>query len=477
MLFTTSYAFFSSTALPGCASSCGGVDIPYPFGLGSNCAFPGFEVTSAEVRISNSVTWQCRNFSTNKTISGPDGVVNLNNTHFSFSSSLNKLIVIGCNTLGESNVSLGGRHPYGRTGCVSFCINAHFDQDYGPCAGVGCCQIDIHRGLKFSQVCIETKMYSYFPGFNPCRYAVLMEAAAFNFSTAYVNGTTSLIGRNMSLVLDWTIGNSSCINSSGSKDYLCKSMDSTCSNSRIGGYTCHCSDGFEGNPYVKGGCTDINECARNYTCQPNQKCVNTVGTYKCVCPWGMRVNGEGRCDLIGRMTIFGIEELEKTTNKFNETLIVGRGGHGIIYKGILADQRIVAVKKPKIEIDREIEEFLNEVVILSQLNHRNVVKLFGCCIENDVPLVVYEFGSNGTLTDHLHVEEGPSLSWNDRLQIALETAGALSYLHTAASMSVFHRDIKTSNILLNDGLATKLSDFGASRSVAADVVTAKDTEI
>ncbi|KAJ3680195.1 hypothetical protein LUZ60_016473 [Juncus effusus] len=169
--------------------------------------------------------------------------------------------------------------------------------------------------------------------------------------------------------------------------------------------------------------------------------------------------------------------LEKATSNFDSTLIVGEGGHGVIYKGILSDKRVVAIKRPKINNNREIQEFLNEVFILSQLNHRNVVGLFGCCLESEVPFIVDEFISNGTLTNHLHVQEGQSLAWNDRLRIALETARALSYLHSAASILVFHRDIKTSNILLNDDLIAKLSDSGVSRSVPTDSTAAIDTVI
>lgn len=169
---------------------------------------------------------------------------------------------------------------------------------------------------------------------------------------------------------------------------------------------------------------------------------------------------------VAKGKLFNYNELEKATDRFNKDLVLGKGGQGTVYKGMLADGRIVAVKKSIAVDEGKVEQFINEILILSQINHRNIVRLLGCCLEAEVPLLVYEYISNGTLYQYLHEpsEEFP-VSWEVCVRLATEVAASLSYLHSAASIPIYHRDIKSTNILLDKNRRAKLADFGTSRSV------------
>ncbi|KAJ4717438.1 putative Kinase [Melia azedarach] len=172
---------------------------------------------------------------------------------------------------------------------------------------------------------------------------------------------------------------------------------------------------------------------------------------------------------VDKCKLFNSKELVKATNNFHANTTLGEGGQGTVYKGMLEDGRIIAVKKSKVVDEEKLEEFINELVVLSQINHRNVVKLLGCCLEAEVPLFVYEFISNGTLSQYIHNRnEEFQLTWEMRLRIATEVAGALSYLHSSAATPIYHRDIKSTNILLDEKYRAKVGDFGTSKFIAID---------
>ncbi|XP_023758727.1 wall-associated receptor kinase-like 20 [Lactuca sativa] len=161
--------------------------------------------------------------------------------------------------------------------------------------------------------------------------------------------------------------------------------------------------------------------------------------------------------------MFTLKELKTSTNGFSKDRILGIGGFGEVYKGNLPDGTIIAVKSAKVGNIKSTQQVLNEVAILSQVNHKNLVQLLGCCIEAEQPLMIYEFISKGTLYQHLHKESSNFLNWQLRVKICLQTAEALAYLHNSAHTPIYHRDIKSTNILLDDDFNAKVSDFGLSR--------------
>ncbi|KAK9110236.1 hypothetical protein Sjap_018296 [Stephania japonica] len=174
---------------------------------------------------------------------------------------------------------------------------------------------------------------------------------------------------------------------------------------------------------------------------------------------------------------FKLDELKRATNNFSTKNLIGRGGFGIVYKGILSDGALVAVKnliESNFQGDRE---FVNEVEIISNLRHRNLVSLRGCCVVNndDYDLgeeqkqkyLVYDYMPNGNLDDHLFLSknEKSTLSWPQRKNIILDVAKGLAYLHYGVNPAIYHRDIKATNILLDAEMRARVADFGHAKQI------------
>ncbi|KAI8557269.1 hypothetical protein RHMOL_Rhmol05G0322800 [Rhododendron molle] len=160
---------------------------------------------------------------------------------------------------------------------------------------------------------------------------------------------------------------------------------------------------------------------------------------------------------------FSFREMELATDHFDSSTQVGQGGYGNVYRGILADETIVAIKRAKEGSLQGQKEFLTEIEMLSRLHHRNLVSLVGYCDEEGEQMLVYEFVPNGSLQDWLSAKSKGTLNFGGRLQVALGSAKGILYLHSEVHPPIFHRDIKASNILLDSKLTAKVSDFGLSR--------------
>ncbi|KAK3144244.1 hypothetical protein QOZ80_4AG0310520 [Eleusine coracana subsp. coracana] len=545
-----------ASALPSseCPRQCGDVEIPYPFGIGENCSLSGFNVSckvedgvskpfigdfellnislsESTVRVLNFILSYCYNRSTGSMEIGGVGGLNASDSPYRFSDVHNKFTVIGCNTLAYI---ISSNNTGYQSGCVSTCSRMS-DLTDGSCSGMGCCQTEIPRGMDYYSAGFERNFNpngsQSISNFSRCSYAILMEAAEFNFSTAYINTTKfndTRAGR-APMVMDWAIrnGTASCEVAKRNQmgNYACLSSNSECVDSVNGpGYVCNCSHGYQGNPYLPDGCKDVNECNNN-PCPSGAVCTDTTGGYKCSCPAGRKFSKQSNtCNpdtsliigvtiaffvlmifsfsgymifqkrklnkvkqeyfsqhggllLFQRMrsergisfTVFTEAELVHATNNYDKSTIIGKGGHGTVYKGIIKDKRQVAIKRCALINERQKKEFGQEMLILSQINHKNIVKLVGCCLEVEVPMLVYEFIPNDTLYELIHGKNRAlQISFSTLLRIAHEAAEGLNFLHSYASPPIIHGDVKTANILLDENYMAKVADFGASILAPSD---------
>ncbi|CAD6272681.1 unnamed protein product [Miscanthus lutarioriparius] len=445
--------------------------------------------------------------------------VPLDDSIFALSSFWNNFFVMGCGF--KFQVMLPDSENM-IVMCNSSCLNGQpAVATDGTCSGVGCCEASLPGSSNMYSIKLDplgaengTTEQPFNASFviaekewwNTNNHGMLLQKAVSDGLVTPWGIPGSAPPLQIKAGGKWNFRNLSCADARRSSDYGCLSSNSYCHdhwNGESSGYICRCKHGYEGNPYITNGChADTHECTigDKYPCFGD--CINMDGSYNCVCPHGTSGNpkkphgcikdtekfsgiGCGGClvllifavillrqklrarkakklrnfyfrknrglllqqlvdkDIAEKM-IFSLDEQEKATNTFDVDRKIGKGGHSTVYKGILSDQRVVAIKMSRRAIQSETDSFINEVAILSQVNDRNVVKLFGCCLETEVPLLV------------------------ERLRIALEVARSLAYLHSAASISIVHRDIKATNILLDDNLTAKVSDFGASRGIPID---------
>uniref|UniRef100_A0A0E0GZQ5 Protein kinase domain-containing protein n=1 Tax=Oryza nivara TaxID=4536 RepID=A0A0E0GZQ5_ORYNI len=465
-------------------AKCGGVDIPYPFVMNSSSCpmVPAFEVSCndmgngvykpfvgdvellsidvqhGQARVRNHISYACYNNSTRQ-IDSNVWELNLTGTGYRISDSANKFTVIGCRTLAYiADQDYVGKYM---SGCVSVCRRGELiGVTNNTCSGKGCCQTAIPEGLDYYQVWFEESMNtSGIYNQTPCNYAVLMEASNFSFSTTYLTSPfefNNTYGGKAPVVLDWTIQTANTCKEAEilmnvNMERVTLAMEIATINLAVS-IVCVMLVVVEMRQFKEdAGKTSYH---RKQGWQLTDEFFQQHG--------GQILLEIMKADGNDGFTLYKRGEIETATNNFSKAHVIGEGGQGTVYKAVI-DGVAVAIKKCK-EIDESRKmEFVQELVILCRVSHPNIVKLLGCCLQFEAPMLVYEFVQNKTLQELLDLQRSRRfhVTLGTRLRIAAESADALSHLHSLPH-PILHGDVKTANILLANGLVAKVSDFGCS---------------
>ncbi|KAI5419053.1 leucine-rich repeat receptor protein kinase HPCA1 [Lathyrus oleraceus] len=203
-----------------------------------------------------------------------------------------------------------------------------------------------------------------------------------------------------------------------------------------------------------------------YAILQKKRAENAIGISRPFASWAPSGKDSGGAPQLKGARWFSYDELKKCTDNFSGSNELGFGGYGKVYKGVFPDGKIVAIKRAQQGSMQGGLEFKNEIELLSRVHHKNLVSLVGFCFEQGEQMLVYEFIYNGSLREGLSGKSGIQLDWKRRLRIALGSARGLAYLHELANPPIIHRDVKSTNILLDENLTAKVADFGLSKLVS-----------
>ncbi|XP_010061792.1 wall-associated receptor kinase 4 [Eucalyptus grandis] len=498
-----------------CERQCGIVAVPFPFGLKINCARSkafllnctniegnGLQLLSGNLTIrkisvvdstmiaSLPEAFACydQNGMLLANESSPLAIIKLSpNPRYRFSETHNKLTVLGCDSVAIVANSEG---TFG-SGCISYCTDNVGFAPGTTCSGQGCCQASIPKGLETLIInisFIERKVSARQHGY--CARAFVVDDRLFDISN-WTLPKFQDVGSTPGLVVDWMVeSDENCRKARlNGSSYAC-GPHTECKDFGNGlGYRCVCENGYEGNPYLRNlGCAEINECKDPKRYPRDGKCKKGIATPVIAASifgitiiasisiqWRLkkinfRRNG-GELLKQHKVRIFTEWELAKATNNYDDRKKLGNNHFGSVHKGTLLNRKgtlvkhvetVVVVKKPK-DVDKSLlnKDFQRELEILMNVSCKNVVKLKGICLETRIPLLVYEYIPNGTLFRLIHQSE-LTISWEQRFKIAAEAALALNYMHSSIQPPIFHGNIKSANILLDQNNLVKISDFGTS---------------
>ncbi|MCO5575999.1 hypothetical protein L7F22_029806 [Adiantum nelumboides] len=340
-------------------------------------------------------------------------------------------------------------------GCSVLCPS---EEKYPDCGGHTCCVSNLGQGTAFREVFYYVDQSQFITNTS---FDANIECHTM-YATVFHPNYSDFSKKRYGIELKWALPSNqtqSILHLTRAIDFACSSNSNVTIVQEVPGYYCYCQHGFVGDGYSQGlGCAGVifvslllggvvvfaiwwrRRTKRKYFLQNGGVLLQD-----------MIVKAGGKWE----SRLFTEQELKEATENYADRMKLGMGGFGTVYKGVLSDGQLVAIKKAN-RAEGGNEQFLNELQILMHINHRNIVRLLGCCMETAMPLLVYEFVSHGNLRENLDGGGTGVMGWEQRLKVARQTVEALAYLHAAAFPPILHRDVKSANVLLDDNLDAKV---------------------